>query len=78
MGVCYALALAGWAAALWSVRPEWLALLALVPAAVQLADQVRQADPDDGERALRLFRSNRFTGLLLLLGFAAVGLSSTT
>ena len=30
----------------------------------------------DGDKALALFRSNRFTGLLLALGFAAVGLSS--
>ena len=33
-------------------------------------------DPRDGVGALALFRSNRFTGLLLLLGFLVVGLSS--
>ena len=76
VALCYALALAGWAAALWTVRPELLALLALLPAALHLAGQALRASPDDGELALRLFRSNRFTGLLLLLGFAAVGLSS--
>jgi len=76
VGICYALALGGWAAALWAVRPEWIALLALVPAALQLASQVRQADPDDGERALRLFRSNRFAGLLVFGAMLVVGLSS--
>jgi 4-hydroxybenzoate polyprenyltransferase len=76
IALCYLLALAGWASALWIVRPETLALLALVPAALHLAGQALRADPDDGELALQLFRSNRFTGLLLFLGFAAVGLSS--
>jgi 4-hydroxybenzoate polyprenyltransferase len=76
VGICYALALGGWAAAIWSVRPDWVALLALLPAAMHLGRQVAQTDPNDGQRALELFRSNRFTGLLLLLGFLAVGLSS--
>ena len=76
VGVCYALALAGWAAAIWVVRPDWVALLALLPAAIHLARQVARADPNDGAGALALFRSNRFTGLLLFLGFLAVGLSS--
>jgi 4-hydroxybenzoate polyprenyltransferase len=72
----YVLALGGWTAALWSVRPEPLAVLALVPAAFHLLSQVLRVDPDDGDKALALFRSNRFTGLLLALGFAVVGLSS--
>ena len=76
VGMCYLLALIGWAAAIWSVRPDWVALLALVPAAMHLAMQVARADPNDGPGALALFRSNRFTGLLLFLGFLAVGLSS--
>jgi 4-hydroxybenzoate polyprenyltransferase len=76
VGICYALALAGWAAAIWSVRPDWVALLAVLPAAFQLGQQVAKADPKDGQGALDLFRSNRFTGLLLFLGFLAVGLSS--
>jgi 4-hydroxybenzoate polyprenyltransferase len=76
VGICYVLALIGWAAAIWKVRPDWIALLALLPAAVQLGRQVARADPADGEGALGLFRSNRFTGLLLFLGFLAVGLSS--
>ena len=76
VGLCYALALAGWAAAIWAVRPDWVALLALLPAAFHLGRQVVKADPRDGAGALALFRSNRFTGLLLFLGFLAVGLSS--
>ena len=35
-----------------------------------------RADPNDGDKALALFRSNRLTGLLLALAFAVVGLSS--
>jgi 4-hydroxybenzoate polyprenyltransferase len=76
VGLFYLLALGGWSMALWSVRPEPIALLALAPAALHLMNQVLRADPDDGDKALALFRSNRFTGLLLALGFAAVGLSS--
>ena len=76
VGVCYALALAGWAAAIWAVRPQPLALLALLPAALHLARQVARADPANGALALELFRSNRFTGLLLFAGFAVIGLSS--
>jgi 4-hydroxybenzoate polyprenyltransferase len=76
VGVCYALAMAGWGAAVWLVRPDPLALLALLPAAGHLAGQVMRADPDDGALALTLFRSNRCTGLLLFAGLLVVGLSS--
>ena len=76
VGICYALALIGWAAAIWSVRPDWLALLALLPAAAPPGAAGCQGRPKDGAGALALFRSNRFTGLLLFLGFLAVGLSS--
>ena len=76
VGICYLFALAGWAAAIWSIRPDWLGLLAVLSAALHLANQVARADPKDGAGALALFRSNRFTGLLLFLGFLAVGLSS--
>ena len=76
VGICYALALAVWARAIWLVRPDWVALLALLPAAIHLALQVAKADPNDGAGALALFRSNRFAGLLLFIGFLVVGLSS--
>jgi 4-hydroxybenzoate polyprenyltransferase len=72
----YTLALAGWSAAIWLVRPDWVALLSLSPAALHLASQAIRADPSDGELALRLFRSNRFTGLLIFLAMLVVGLSS--
>jgi 4-hydroxybenzoate polyprenyltransferase len=72
VGTCYALALLGWGAAIWAVRPQPLALLALLPAALHLGRQVARVEPADGAKALALFRSNRFTGLLL------IGLSSAT
>jgi 4-hydroxybenzoate polyprenyltransferase len=71
-----AIALVLWGAALWAVRPDWLALAALVPAALHLANQALRADPRDGELALRLFRSNRSCGLLVFLAMLVVGLSS--
>jgi 4-hydroxybenzoate polyprenyltransferase len=76
IGAFYGLALALWAAAIWSVRPDWIALLSLVPAALHLTNQALRADPDDGELALRLFRSNRTCGLLVLFAMLVVGLSA--
>jgi 4-hydroxybenzoate polyprenyltransferase len=76
VGICYLLAVTGWAAAIWAVRPDWVALLALIPAAAHWAVQIAKADANDGVGALALFRSNRFAGLLLFCGFLAVGLSS--
>ncbi len=76
VAIFYTLALLLWGAAIWSVRPDWVALLALLPPAVHLANQALSADPNDGEGALKLFRSNRNCGLLLFLGMLAVGLSS--
>lgn len=71
----YLLALALWGAAIWSVRPDPLALAALLPAAAHLGWQAASLRPDDGAGALRRFRANRFTGLLLFLGFLVVGAS---
>jgi 4-hydroxybenzoate polyprenyltransferase len=76
IAIFYALAVILWAAAIWSVRPDWPALLALLPAAIHLANQALRADPKDGDGALRLFRSNRTCGLLVFLGLLAVGLAS--
>jgi 4-hydroxybenzoate polyprenyltransferase len=78
VGICYALALLGWGAAIWAVRPQPLALLALLPAALHLGGQVARVDSTDGPKALALFRSNRFTGLLLFAGFLVIGLSPAT
>jgi 4-hydroxybenzoate polyprenyltransferase len=76
IGVCYGVAVLLWGAAIWLVRPDWLALMAILPAAIHLASQVARSTPDDGELALRLFRSNRTCGLLVFLGMLAVGLSA--
>jgi 4-hydroxybenzoate polyprenyltransferase len=76
VGIFYLAALAGWGAAIWAVRPDWVALLALAPAALHLANQALRAEPKDGELALKLFRSNRTAGLLVLLAMLVVGLSS--
>jgi 4-hydroxybenzoate polyprenyltransferase len=76
VGVFYTIALALWGAAIWLVRPDWIALVALIPAALHLANQALRADPADGEGALRLFRSNRTCGLLVGLAMLVVGLSS--
>jgi len=76
VGIFYAIAVILWGAAVWTVRPEWLALLALAPAALHLANQALRADPDDGDLALKLFRSNRTCGLLLFLGMLVVGVSA--
>ncbi len=76
VGMAYALALAFWGAAVWMIRPDWVALVALVPAGLHLAGQALRVDAADGELALRLFRSNRFAGLLLFLGLLVVGLST--
>ncbi|MBA3729933.1 MAG: 4-hydroxybenzoate octaprenyltransferase, partial [Sphingomonas sp.] len=45
VGLCYALALVGWSASIWAVRPQPLSLLALLPAALHLAGQVARVDP---------------------------------
>jgi len=76
VGIFYAFAILLWAAAIWSVRPDALALLSLAPAALHLATQVVRADPDDGDLALRLFRSNRSCGFLVFLAMLVVGLSA--
>ena len=76
VAIFYALALLLWGAAIWSVRPDWVALIALLPAAMHLANQALRVDPADGGSALKLFRSNRTCGLLVFMGMLAVGLSS--
>jgi len=72
----YALAVLLWGAAIWSVRPEFLALAALIPAAIHLANQALRADPKDGPLGLALFRSNRICGFLVFLAMLVVGLSA--
>ena len=76
IGLFYLLAILLWGEAIWSVRPDWLALLTLVPAALHLANQALRADPADGALALQLFRSNRTCGVLVFLAMLVVGLAS--
>ncbi len=68
----YALALTGWGMAIWSVRPEKQALVALAPVAIHFAMQLFSLKAD-GSNALGHFRSNRMTGLLAALAFLVVG-----
>lgn len=69
----YAGAVALWALAFWLLRPDWLALLALLPAAVHLGWQAATLDPDNADNALARFRANRLTGLLVALACWVVG-----
>jgi len=73
VALCYLAALALWAAAFWTLRPQWLALLPLLPMALHLLAQVARLDPADGASALATFRSNRFAGLLMFLACLVVG-----
>jgi 4-hydroxybenzoate polyprenyltransferase len=72
VGLCYALALALWAGAIWQARPQALALLALGPMAAHLLWQVATLK-QDGADPLVKFRSNRFAGLLMALACLVVG-----
>jgi 4-hydroxybenzoate polyprenyltransferase len=71
----YALALMGWAMAIWSVRPQAIALLAMLPVALHLIWQAASLSRD-GDDALAKFRSNRQAGLLMALACLAVGSSA--
>jgi len=73
VGLFYGAALVLWAAAIWVLRPDWLALVALLPVALHFVWQVATLAPDDGAGALRRFRSNRFAGLLVFLACVVVG-----
>ncbi len=68
----YALALLCWAAAIWQVRADPLALLALAPVAIHLLWQVATLK-EDGADPLVKFRSNRFAGLLMAAACYVVG-----
>jgi len=76
VAIFYTIALLFWGVAIWVVRPDWVALASLVPAALHLANQALRADPKDGALALRLFRSNRNCGFLVFLAMLVVGLTS--
>ena len=73
--VFYALALVLWAASIWLVRPQWLAVIALLPMALHLMWQAATLNAQNGADALAKFRSNRFAGLLMFLACLVVGTS---
>lgn len=68
----YAMSLACWAGAVWLVRPDQLALLALMPITLHLGWQVFTLK-EDGIDPLTKFRSNRFAGLLMASACYVVG-----
>lgn len=75
IAICYAIALLCWAAAIWAMRPQALALATLLPIALHLGWQVttlRLADAADG---LAKFRSNRFAGFLMFIACGIVGIA---
>jgi 4-hydroxybenzoate polyprenyltransferase len=65
VGLFYALAVALWALAFWLLRPDWIALLTLLPAATHLLWQAATLDPADPANPLARFRSNRAAGALV-------------
>jgi 4-hydroxybenzoate polyprenyltransferase len=71
----YGAALLFWGTAVWLVRPQMLALLALAPVALHFIWQVWALKTDEGGDALAKFRSNRFAGLLMALACIVVGSS---
>jgi 4-hydroxybenzoate polyprenyltransferase len=74
----YLVALGFWALAFWLLRADWLALLALLPAALQMLWQGLTLDPADSAGALARFRSNRFAGALVAAACFVVGNAGLT
>jgi 4-hydroxybenzoate polyprenyltransferase len=68
----YLVAVICWGMAIWSIRPEKQALVALAPVALHLAIQLFSLKTD-GSNALGHCRSNRMAGLLAALAFLVVG-----
>ena len=68
-----AIAMALWALAFWLYRADWIALLALIPAAGHLAWQIATLDESDPDNPLARFRSNRWTGALVAAACFVVG-----
>ncbi|WP_057883565.1 4-hydroxybenzoate octaprenyltransferase [Tsuneonella troitsensis] len=69
----YCLALTLWGLAFWLLRADWIALLALGPAAVHLLWQGLTLDPRDPANPLDRFRSNRWAGALVAAACFVVG-----
>ncbi|HEX5644992.1 MAG TPA: 4-hydroxybenzoate octaprenyltransferase [Erythrobacter sp.] len=69
----YLAAVALWALGLWLYRPDWIAVLTLLPVSLHLLWQVATLDPDDPENPLARFRSNRLAGALMAAACFVVG-----
>jgi 4-hydroxybenzoate polyprenyltransferase len=69
----YGLAVTLWGLAFWLQRADWVALLALVPAAAHLMWQGLTLDPADPANPLQRFRSNRWAGALVAAACFVVG-----
>lgn len=62
-----------WGLGFWLYRPDWIALLTLLPVALHLMWQVVTLDPDDPANPLDRFRSNRLAGALMAAACFVVG-----
>ena len=61
------------ALAFWLLRADWLALVALLPAALHLVWQAASLDPANPANPLARFRSNRNAGALIAAACFVVG-----
>jgi 4-hydroxybenzoate polyprenyltransferase len=73
VAVFYAGAVLLWLTAFWTLRPQPMVALPLLPMAAHLSWQVATLRDDDGGDALHKFRSNRFAGLLMAFACLVVG-----
>ena len=73
VGLFYLAAMGLWGGAFWLLRPDWLALLALLPMCLHLLWQVATLEDADADIALARFRSNRMAGLLMALACWVAG-----
>lgn len=73
VAVFYTAAASLWALGIWLYRPDWVAVLALLPVAGHLFWQVATLDPADPDNPLARFRSNRWAGALMAAACFVVG-----
>lgn len=66
-------AVALWGLGFWLYRPDWIALLTLLPVCLHLLWQVATLEAGDGGNALDRFRSNRLAGALMAAACYVVG-----
>ncbi len=73
VGLFYAACIACLATAFWLLRPDWVALLALLPVAAHFAWQALTLDPANPANPLERFRSNKWAGALVAAACFVVG-----